>query len=278
MFASVIFTTYNSPRWLEKVVWGFWEQTYRNFEIIIADDGSTEETRQLIELLQRESPLPIKHVWQEDEGFQKSRILNKAIVQAAGEYLIFTDGDCIPRRDFVEQHIQHSRPNLFLSGGYFKLPMSISEAINRDDIVSQRAFDREWLIQQGLKDSHKTMKLTARGWRADLLNLISPAGATWNGHNASCFKRHAVAVNGFEEMMQYGGQDREFGERLWHLGLGSKRIRYSAVCLHLDHARGYVTEEMLKNSRAIREDTKRRKLVRARKGLDQYLDPIGAKA
>lgn len=272
MYASVIFTTYNSPRWLEKVVWGFLEQTYRNFEIIIADDGSTEETKRTIDALKAESPFPITHVWQEDEGFQKCRILNKAIVQAKGEYLIFTDGDCIPRCDFVEQHIRHARPNLFLSGGYFKLPMVTSEAITRDDIISQRAFDRDWLLQRGLKNSHKTMKLTARGWRADFLNLVSPTAATWNGHNASCFREHAIAVNGFEEMMQYGGQDREFGERLWHLGLGSKRIRYSAICLHLDHSRGYVTEEMLKNSRAIRADTKRTKRVRARKGLDQYLD------
>ncbi|HHQ69183.1 MAG TPA: glycosyltransferase [Halothiobacillaceae bacterium] len=278
MKTSVIFTTYNSPRWLEKVLWGFFAQTVRDFEIVIADDGSGEETRLLIERMQAESPMPIRHVWQEDDGFQKSRIMNKAIVAAEGDYLIFTDGDCIPRADFVEQHLRHAGRDRYLSGGYFKLPMSISEAITREDVQTQRAFDVDWLVSQGLKPSHKTMKLTARGKWADFLNWISPTRPTWNGHNASCHKEFALAVNGFEERMQYGGQDCEFGDRLTHLGLKPKRIRYSAVCIHLDHKRPYVSEEMLKNSHDIRTETQRLKRVRAVEGLDKYLDRSGGES
>jgi len=98
LLISVIFTTYNSPRWLEKVLWGFDAQTDQDFEIVIADDGSREDTRQLIKRFARATDRPIQHIWQEDDGFQKCRILNKAIVAARGDYLILTDGDCIPRR------------------------------------------------------------------------------------------------------------------------------------------------------------------------------------
>ena len=267
---SVIFTTYNSPLWLEKVLWGFFVQTTQDFEIIIADDGSTEETTHLIKRMQAESPVPIVHVWHEDDGFQKCQIMNKAILRAGGEYLIFTDGDCIPRKDFVEQHIRHSGRRHYLSGGYFKLPMNISQAITHDDVIAQRPFDPDWLAGRGLRKSLKTLKFTAKGIWAELLNRITPTRPTWNGHNASCYKEAALAVNGFEELMQYGGQDCEFGDRLKNYGLIPKRVRYSAICVHLDHKRGYVTETMLENSRKIREETQKKRRIKALKGIEQY--------
>lgn len=271
MKTSVIFSTYNSPAWLEKVLWGFFAQSTRSFEIVVADDGSTSETRDLIERMRASAPVPVRHVWQEDDGFQKCRILNKAIAAASGDYLIFTDGDCIPRADFVEQHVRHSEHGVYLSGGYFKLPMDISRAITRDDVDSQRVFDVRWLHERGLSYSVKSLKLMANERWAEVFNRISPARATWNGHNASCHKEFVVAVNGFEEGMQYGGQDREFGDRLLHHGLQAKRIRFSAVCVHLDHKRGYVTEDMLRRSMEVRLATQRNKTVRASLGIDQYL-------
>lgn len=270
MKTSVIFTTYNSPKWLEKVLWGFFQQTTQDFEIVIADDGSKEETKHLIERMRQETQIPIQHIWQEDDGFQKCRIMNKAVVAAKGDYVIFTDGDCIPRKDFVETHLALSEPNTYLSGGYFKLPMDISEAITKQDIEAQKPFDKNWLLSMGMKKTHKMMKLTARGAWATFLNKISPARPTWNGHSASCHKKHILAVDGFEEEMQYGGQDCEFGDRLVNNGLNAKRIRYSAICVHLDHKRGYVTPEMLAHSKKIRIQTKQEKLVKARRGISSH--------
>lgn len=271
MKVTVIFSTYNAPAWLEKVLWGFFSQTVSDFEIVIADDGSGEETRALIQRLQAVSPIPLHHVWQADEGFQKCRILNKAIVAATGEYLIFTDGDCIPRADFIEQHLRYASLDAYLSGGYFKLPMDISEAITEDDVRTQRAFSARWLESLGLRKSYKNWKLTAHGFWSRLLNRISPAKPTWNGHNASCHKVHALAVNGFDERMQYGGEDCEFGDRLGNYGLKVKRVRYSAICVHLEHSRSYVTDAMLEKNQKIREETLRSQVVRAPVGLDQYL-------
>ncbi len=276
MKTSVIFTTYNSPVWLEKVLWGFFAQTHRDFEIVIADDGSRDETRQLIERLSASSPMPIRHVWQPDDGFQKSRILNKAIAAAKGDYLIFTDGDCIPREDFVAEHLRHAEDGCYLSGGYFKLPLDISKAITQEDVSSRRVFTPDWLRQHGMEMGIiKALKLTMRGPLGDMLNHL-PVKASWNGHNSSCHKKWAIAVNGFDENMQYGGQDAEFGRRLRHLGVKAKRIRYSTICVHLEHGHGYVTPEMKANSARIRENTIKHRLTWAAVGLDQYILPDGS--
>ena len=267
MKASVIMSTYNAEAWLEKVIWGFSVQTERDFEIIIADDGSGPKTKELLDRLREEIDVPLVHVWQEDNGFQKSQILNKAIMASNSDYLIFTDGDCIPRKDFVETHLNFREQGYFLSGGYFKLPMNISQAITKDDIFNQRCFDVKWLTDMGLSSKNK-LKLSATGFLATFLNFITPTKATWNGHNASGWKTDLVYINGFNQEMQYGGQDRELGERLFNKGLKAKQIRYSAVCVHLDHARGYVNEATWKKNYAIRKNTRDNKVVKTPIGID----------
>lgn len=264
---GVVISTYNNPAWLEKVLWGYSLQTVQGLEIIIADDGSGQPTNDLIKRFKVESNLDIKHVWQEDDGFQKSRILNKAIVQATSEYLIFTDQDCIPRKDFVETHLKLAQVGYFLSGGYFKLPMSISKELTFEDIQNESAFQLKWLFERGLKRSFKCTKLWKYKIWGQAMNAITPAAASWNGCNASGWKKDMLAINGFNEDMQYGGQDREFGERLWNLGLKSKQIRYSAICLHLDHKRPYKTEDTMRKNRAIRKKTRRLNTTEARNGI-----------
>src|SRR5690606_9451069 len=126
----------------------------------------------------------------------------------------------------------------------------------REDILTGKCFDIDWLKRQGIKSSFKNNKLTSRGFKSRLLNFITPTSASWNGHNASGWKKDILAINGFDERMQYGGQDRELGERLFNLGVKSRQIRYSAVCVHLDHKRGYKTPESIKKNKAIRKNTK----------------------
>jgi len=264
---GVIISTYNNPAWLEKVLWGYTLQTVQHLEIIIADDGSGQPTKDLINRFNTEFNLNIKHVWQEDEGFQKSRILNKAIINAESEYLIFTDQDCIPRKDFVETHLSLASEGRFLSGGYFKLPMSISQELTLENIQKGSAFNLNWLFAHGLKKSFKCTKLWKSSLWAKLLNLVTPAAASWNGCNASGWKSDMLTINGFNEDMQYGGQDREFGERLWNLGLKSRQIRYSAICLHLDHKRPYKTEETMRKNKGIRKETRLSKRIETPNGI-----------
>ncbi|MFN3754340.1 glycosyltransferase family 2 protein [Flavobacterium sp.] len=271
MEISVIFSTYNSEEWLEKVILGFSVQTYRDFEIIIADDGSRDATKTLIDRLRKEIDIPIVHVWQEDNGFQKSQILNKAILASQADYLIFTDGDCIPRKDFVAVHNNFREKGYFLSGGYFKLPMDISKAITKQDIIEQNCFDLNWLKANGLPAGFKNVKFLASGLSSKILNFITPTNASWNGHNSSGWKQDLIEVNGFNQEMQYGGQDRELGERLFNKGLKSKQIRYSAICVHLDHKRGYVNQETWKKNYAIRENTRKNKVIKTPIGIESNL-------
>lgn len=253
---SVIISTYNSTEWLKKVIWGYNTQTYRNFEMVIADDGSRRDTFDLIEELKKEVFYPIIHVWHEDNGFQKSQILNKAIVASTTDYIMMSDGDCIPRPDFVEQHIKFREEGYFLSGGYHKLPIQLSKDISKSDIYADLCFDVSWLRKQGMKSSFKNNKINATGLKSSILNFLTPTTPSWNGHNASGWKKDILAINGFDERMQYGGQDRELGERLVNFGIKPKQIRYSTVCLHLDHPRGYATEESINKNRNIRKETK----------------------
>ena len=267
MFASVIFTTYNHPKWLEKTLWGFSAQSYRDFEIIIADDGSSDETRDVIETFQSQSDIPVQHIWQPDDGFQKCKILNKAIVGSQGEYLIFTDGDCIPHPDFVKNHVGLSAENTLLSGGYFKLPLDVSQAITRLDILDGKATCPGWLLKNGVPFTLKISKLFSHSIFGTILDALTITRATWNGHSSSTWKKHVLETNGFDERMQYGGQDREFGERLINMGLKTRQVRYRCSCVHLDHSRGYAKPDSIAKNKSIRAQTKRNKVTRTAHGI-----------
>lgn len=271
---GIIISTYNNPAWLEKVLWGYAFQSYKDFEIIIAEDGSTKETFDLINRFREKTQMKITHVWQEDEGFQKNRILNKALVAANSEYLIFSDQDCIPRRDFVETHITMVKKGYFLSGGCFRLPMTISQYISFVDIENQSVFDLKWLRSKGLKLNFKCTKLCRNKYFTQMMNVLTPTKSSWNGGNSSGWRSDFLAINGFNENMQYGGEDREFGERLINYRIKSRQIRYSAICVHLDHNRPYITEEMIGKNKAIRKQIRITQQIETPNGIRKYPDAI----
>lgn len=270
MKLSVILSTYNSPQWLEKVLWGYSVQSHKDFEIIIADDGSGIQTRQLIDRLRDETGLSIQHVWQEDNGFQKCRILNSAVMASTSDYLVFSDGDCIPRQDFLKVHATQALPGHYLSGGYHKLPMATSQAITQEDIISGRCFDLKWLKSQGLATSYKNAKLTANHWQAWLFNTLTPTRCRFKGSNGSAWKQDVLKVNGFDETMAYGGEDREFGVRLVNAGIKPKHVRYNAVVIHLDHARGYVDPDIVAVNKQHRLEVEKTGTTRTTHGIEQH--------
>lgn len=261
MKLSVIISTYNSESWLDKVLTGYALQTCRDFEVIVADDGSRPSTAELIDARTHAYPVPLRHVWHEDDGYRRQEILNKAIPLAAHDYILFTDGDCIPRRDFVAVHAALAEPGRFLSGGYCKLGMELSRRITRQDIVQGRCFDLDWLQSHERMDGSNRRKLGASPDMARLLDTLTPAGATFNNCNSSAWKQDLLAINGYDERMKYGGPDRELGERLRNYGIRGKQIRHKAVCVHLDHARCYKTAESVRANLAIRARTRAEKLV-----------------
>ena len=129
MRTAVVTTTYNYPGALAAVLDGFIAQTGHDFELIVADDGSTDDTRRLIEDYARRAPFPLRHVWQEDRGFRAAAIRNRALAATRADYVIFTDGDCIPFRDFVAQHRRLAEPGRFLAGHLQDLPYAVGEIV-----------------------------------------------------------------------------------------------------------------------------------------------------
>ena len=253
---GVVITTYNSPDWLRNVLFGYEAQTQKEFTVIIADDGSGEPTRDVIAQFQARGNLSLQHIWHPDNGFQKCQILNKAIAQTDCDYLIFTDGDCVPEPDFIAKHQALAEPGHFLSGGYVKLTTPVSNAITEADIASGIIFNVSWLKRAGQPSSHKLWKLIKSPLIKKCLNALTPTKATWNGMNSSTWTSDIKACNGFNEDMQYGGLDRELGERLYNRGLKGKQVRYSIACLHLDHPRSYDTPQTWEKNYAIRNEVK----------------------
>jgi glycosyltransferase involved in cell wall biosynthesis len=269
MRVSVIISTYNSPDWLEKAIWGYRAQSYPQFELLVADDGSLPETALLIQRLRKKTQLTIRHVWHEDRGFRKCAILNKAIASARGEYLVLSDGDCIPRRDFVETHVKLAAAGCMLSGGCVRLPLELSQRIGIQDIMQGRCTDAGWLRANGFPPGKDLLKLLKHPALAGVLQAITPTRATFNGHNASVWKSDVLRVNGFDERMEYGGLDRELGERLVNAGVRPKQIRFHAVCVHLDHGRPYIRPEILQRNGQIRRHTRLHRAVWTDYGIDQ---------
>lgn len=269
MKISVIVSTYNAEAWLEKVLHGYRLQTWRDFDLIVADDGSRAATADLVRNHAQTYPVKLTHVWHEDLGYRRQEILNRAILSATHDYVVFTDGDCIPRRDFLEVHARLAEPGRFLSGGYCKLGMKVSEAITLADIEAGRCFDLDWLAARDTLKVSTRMKIAAGPNSSALLDSVSPTRPTFNNCNSSAWKTDLLAINGYDERMKYGGPDRELGERLENCGIRGKRIRHRAVCVHLDHERSYKTPESLQRNLAIRAQTRRNRVKWTPYGIEK---------
>ena len=220
------------------------------------------------ELLKRYADnLPLRHVWQEDKGFRKTEILNKAVQAAQSEYLIFMDQDLVPRCDFISQHYRHAAKGRFVSGGAILMPKALSEALTQEDICSGRAFDIHWLQAHGMPWNWKMSKLWRNAWVCCAMNWLTPAKASWNGGNASTWREYILQANGFDTRMRYGAEDREFGQRLENAGIKGIQLRYGTPLLHLYHERPYRNEEDLARNKAIWRETRKQKLTKTAYGI-----------
>jgi glycosyltransferase involved in cell wall biosynthesis len=233
MDVAVIISTYNQPQSLRKCLVGLLAQTERNFRTIVADDGSGPETAQLLRHPEF-VPLRIQHIWQSDRGWRKQRILNLVLNQIDAEYCIFIDGDCIPRADFVDSHLQHSRPNCYLSGGKINIPADVHCGFTDDKIRINRVFDIDFLVARDPSLAYYCYRLQPSRWN-HALNWLTYRYATLNGSNASAWRSDILKVNGFDESFGYGSDDREFGARLTNAGVKSRWLKFSLIQIHLDH-------------------------------------------
>lgn len=253
---EVVITTYNNPHVLNLVLTALTRQAAQCFGVCVADDGSDERTQTLIKAWQSRGAVfgghSLRHVWQPDEGFQKNRILNKAIASSAAAYLVFIDGDCLASPRFIERHLALAAPGWFVSGGLIRLPSSATARIHTHNILSGEVFQSAWLRRQGALDSvGDWLKLAALpAGVLSAMERLTPVKRTWNGCNASGWTTDLLAVNGFNESMRYGAEDVELGVRLNNLGVRGRHCRYSAPLLHIEHDRGYADPEIIAANKA----------------------------
>ena len=264
---SAIVSTYNRPDFLERVLWGWALQTRRDFELVVADDGSGPETAGLIERMRGETGLDLVHVWHEDRGFRKTEILNRAIVAATGDLHLFSDGDCIPRRDLVATHYEIARPGRFVAGGYLKLPAHVSALISVEDVKAGRHAQLRWLIRQGWRPGRRALRLTKSRPLARVYDRLTPTSADFQGNNTSVWKTDLLQANGFEGLMGYGGLDQALGYRLENMGVSGIQARHRAVTMHLHHERPYRKDDVRKRNREIMAEIRRKRLTRATQGI-----------
>ncbi|MDC1311862.1 glycosyltransferase family 2 protein [Burkholderiales bacterium] len=236
MKTTVIVTTYNRPDALDSVVRGFFLQKDIDFDLVVADDGSDQQTRDIISRLSLEAPFEISHVWHEDLGFRAAAIRNKAIKASQGEYLIFTDGDCIPRANFVVNHKKLAEKGYFLSGSRVLLSRKLTQ-----DILTKAAGLGHWdtwtiLRHYCARDINRVLPLFSSVW---LMPYRKSSPKRWEGVktcNFSSWKSDLFGVNGFDEQYRgWGLEDSDLVVRLLKSGVKHKNARQATPTLHLWH-------------------------------------------
>jgi len=234
---AVIVSTYNQPDYLRRCLYSLGRQSQASFDLIVADDGSDERTRHVINEYASKIEQPVRHVWQTDQGFRKTRILNKAILSTDAEYLVFMDGDCVAHPDFIGEHAKEATPGSYLNGSMIRLSSHLSTRIEAEAISSGKAFHSGWLTRQGRGWNRRYLKLALNIELRRWLNRHSRTKLYWLGANSSCFRADALAVNGFDNRFSYGFEDGDFGNRLENYGLTVRTVRWTANVLHLFHGR-----------------------------------------
>ncbi|XOD68541.1 MAG: glycosyltransferase family 2 protein [Flavobacteriales bacterium AspAUS03] len=275
---SLVISTYNWPEALKHVLLSAFEQSILPVEIIIADDGSGLETRHLIKKIQKKSPIPLKHVWHEDQGFRRTVILNKAIRNAAGKYIVQTDGDCILSRRFIKDHLTMAKPGLFLYGTRVDVPQNLfKKRIQQGEKFHIRFFDR------GIRNRHRSLywpDYTLRwAWIEKFFSNSRSQSIpyTISGCNMSFWKMDFFKVNGYnEEITGWGFEDSELAFRFLHKGLKSQRLKFQAILYHIDHGANFKkeTHALIKKNRQIFQHTLQHKMIRCRNGLCKGSDQM----
>ncbi|MES2298093.1 MAG: glycosyltransferase family 2 protein [Pseudomonadota bacterium] len=263
---SVVVTTYNRPDALEAVIDACFAQSDRNFDIIIADDGSSANTGECIAALQARATVPLQHVWQPDEGFRAALARNRGTLAARGEYIVFLDGDCVPQRDFIARHRALARRGFLVSGSRVLL----SEAFTRTVLAEKRDLQSLGRLEK--------LRLRLRGDVNKMLQLLltwpdlgrERHGFSWRrikSCNLAVWRADLETVGGFDESFEgWGHEDSDLVVRLFNAGVMRKDGAFATEVFHLWHREAKRDQES-SNKRLVQERAKNG-TVRATKGLN----------
>ncbi len=232
---AVVVSTYNRPRALDRTLDSLLDQTYPDFEIIVADDGSTPETRVLVERMAARSPVPLLHVWQEDRGYRLAAIRNRAVASAASPYIVFLDEDCVVRPEHVRRHAKLSEKGFFVTGSRIRLGRRLTDEVLAGRLRPGRWSQRWWIRERlrGRVDRFGPVLSLPLGG----LRKLQPN--TWRGVkgcNFAVWKSDFDEVKGFDEAYRgWGYEDNDLALRLIRNGARKKTGRFAVPVFHLWH-------------------------------------------
>ena len=263
MNVSLLISTYNWKKALELSLLSVFEQTILPKEILIADDGSTDDTRKLIDEMREISPIPIIHVWHEDKGFRVAIIRNKALARATGDYIVQIDGDIFLNRHFIQDHIEMAQKGYFVCGSR----------------VSLSAKETEGLLNSQIKRSDLSSKIVFNNMRSKILRHLLAERYAKNsyknirGSNIAFWYKDLIAINGYDETFDsWGPEDRELVSRLFNLGVKKKSLKIGGVCFHLHH--GKLSRSEVARLSKIFMNSIEKDVVRTEVGLDRHIEEL----
>jgi glycosyltransferase involved in cell wall biosynthesis len=243
---TLVIAVYNGVRPLELILAALRRQSFSEFEVIVADDGSSPALRELLDRERSRSPFAITHLWHEDAGFRKNVMLNKAILASRTGYLVFIDGDCLPHRDFLRDHWEGRRKGVLLSGRRVNWSKEISDGITLADIESGAFEKLSWrILADGLQARSANLEDGIRIGSPLVRGILHRNRPRILGCNFSVEKELLERINGFNEDYRSPGlgEDSDVAFRLQLIGVRLNTLRYLAVLFHLYHPRTIVGEE-----------------------------------
>jgi len=226
---AVIITTYNWPWALERALTALRRQTDPHFSVVVADDGSRDETRDMLDRMREQLPFPLLHAWQEDRGFRRGEALNNAVRHTGAECLIFTDQDSLPAANWIADHRRRYAPGRFVVGGYVRLTEEQSRGLSIAD------------VQEGAHERLMTDARRRHLWRYHLANLWSLTVRLEHrprimGLNFSVARDLFDKVNGFDhEYVGWGKEDSDLRCRMRQAGGSARSIWHRSFVFHLWH-------------------------------------------
>lgn len=259
--SSLIVATYNNPKALELVLLSIANQNVLPNEVIVADDGSQEDTKILIKKFQEKSPIPLVHIWHEDKGFRLAAIRNKAIAAAKNDYIIQIDGDIILNQNFVKDHLKNAVKGQFLFGSRVNIQESFLNELFAKKVTNFHFFSK------GIKKRFRTIRIP---FFAKFIKQNHIVSSKLRGCNMSFWRDDIIKINGYNEaFVGWGGDDSELANRLHNAGIAGKRLKFSAVIYHIFHKEE--DKSNLEKNIAIQMLSRNEKLSYAEDGINKYL-------
>ncbi len=267
---SVIVTTYNWSKALALCLYGLFDQDDVNFEIIIADDGSDEFNVSQINAILTLSPVKVSYVYHQDDGFRAASIRNKAVAQSSGKYLIFIDGDCVVRQDFISRHRSLAEKGYFVPGNRVLLNKDFTEQVLKDNVFLHQKNLAYFFIR---RLQNKINRLSGFLYLPlGKLRLINPH--KWQRAmtcNLGVWRDDFLAVNGFDEFFEgWGYEDSDLVIRLIHYGVKRKEGRFAVPVLHLWHPQNDKSSKQI-NYQKLTDRLNDKNFIVAESGVSQYI-------